>query len=278
MKYINCYNCNSDKYNFYAEENGYRLVQCKDCGLLFVENRPKEEDISEAHKQGKHSGTNELNVTGEFSWKKVDGYHKVLDDLFEGNLGNKKTWLDVGCGHGEFMIAIQKYCSNIISVKGTEPNVFKQESAIRKGLNVSYFDLNTHKDKYDVISLLNVYSHLPNPPIFIKSLKNLLNSNGELILQTGDTADLSASDHYRPFYLPDHLSFASEKIVLGILERLNFEIIKIKKYQYEQFDQFRIIKEIIKIFLPKHESRLGYYMKRNLYAKRDMYIRCRKID
>ena len=34
----------------------------------------------------------------------------------------------------------------------------------------------------------------------------------------------------RPFYLPDHLSFASESIIIRILERLGFEILSVKKY------------------------------------------------
>ena len=141
MDFIKCYNCKSDKYKYYAEENGYRLVKCQECGLLYVENRPNEEEISQAHKQGIHSGKKELNVTGEFSLEKVVGYNKVLNDLFEGNMCNINTWLDVGCGHGEFIIAIQKYCNNNILVKGTEPNIYKQESARKKGLNVDYFDI-----------------------------------------------------------------------------------------------------------------------------------------
>ena len=124
-------------------------------------------------------------------------------------------------------MAIQKYSSQNIEIQGTEPNIHKQESAKQRGLNVDYFDLESHKKKYDVISMLNVYSHLPDPPKFLESLKNLLNSRGELILETGDTASLSAKDHYRPFYLPDHLSFASESIVVNILESLNFEILNV---------------------------------------------------
>jgi SAM-dependent methyltransferase len=275
MKISNCYNCGSDQKAFYAEENSFSLVKCDGCGLLFVENRPDEQEISQAHKQGKHFGEKEFDVTGRFHSERISQYLKVLEDLFEKDLNDKKTWLDIGCGHGEFMVAVKKYSGGVITTKGTEPNIRKQESARSRGLDVSYFDLESHDEKYDIISLLNVYSHLPDPPAFINSLKNLLKPGGELILETGDTADLSANDHYRPFYLPDHLSFASEGILTEILKKLNFDIVEVKKYPFIRLSPMSLIKETIKAILPQYESRLPYLVKWKVHAQTDMFIRAR---
>lgn len=275
MKTLNCYNCGSEQHTFYAEENGFSLVKCDVCGLLFVENRPDDNEISQAHKQGKHKGEKELDVTSKFDASKIPQYLMVLEELFNGDLGRKKTWLDVGCGHGEFIFAVQKYSSGKIAVKGTDPNIYKQESARKRGLNVSYIDIDTHEGKYDVISLLNVYSHLPCPPIFLDSLKRLLHAGGELILQTGNTADLAARSHYRPFYLPDHLSFASEGIVVGILERLDFEILGVKKYPFPRFDFITIVKEFAKAVLPRYKTNIQYLWNMKRYSQTDMYIRAK---
>ena len=173
------------------------------------------------------------------------------------------------------MIAVKKYGSGLIALTGSDPNIHKQKSARKRGLEVSYFEIESHEKKYDVISMLNVFSHLPDPQTFLKSLKELLNAKGELILETGDTTGFSADDIPRPLYLPDHLSFASEKIVVGILERLDFEIVCIKKYPFLQFDILSITKEIIKIILPQYKSNIRCYFRWKLYAQRDMYIRAR---
>lgn len=122
------------------------------------------------------------------------------------------------------------------------------------------------------MSLLNVYSHLADPPTFLESMKKLLNPRGELILETGDTADLSARDHHRPFYLPDHLSFASESIVVGILKRTNFEIVSINRYPRTRFDLKMLAKEVVNEVLPRYESKLRHYL---MYSRRDMFIRAR---
>jgi SAM-dependent methyltransferase len=278
MHISNCYNCRSEHSSFYADENGFTLIKCDDCGLLYLKERPDDSQISQAHKQGKHSGLQELNVTGVFAEEKIAVYVSILNDIFKGDLGTINTWLDVGCGHGEFITAVQEYSNGQITVRGTDPNIHKQESARNRGLDVGYIDLESHEEKYDFISLLNVYSHLPDPPAFLSLLKKHLNPKGQILLETGDTANFTAQDHYRPFFLPDHISFASENIVVDILKRLGFDILSVNNYPYPhlpKLDLLSIAKEVVKVFLPGYESRIKYYPKRRLYLKTDMYIRAR---
>lgn len=275
MQTAGCYNCGSEQHALYAEENGFSLVKCDVCGLLFVENRPSDREISQAHVQGCHGGVRELDVTGRFNPRKAVQYLEVLRDLFDGDLGGTKTWLDIGCGHGEFMLAVGKFGSGQVSVKGTDPNVRKQESARRRGLNVGYWDIDSHREQYDVISMLNVWSHLPDPPTFLASLKRLLNPGGELVLETGDSADLASEVHHRPFLLPDHLSFASERIVVSILERLDFEVLRIRRYPFIRLDLRAVSRELVKAVLPQYESGLRYYLKMRSYPHTDMFIRAR---
>lgn len=278
MKVKNCYNCGEKQYAFYAEENGFFIIKCSNCGLLYLKDRPDDSTISQAHKQGIHTGLKRIDVTGSFDSAKVSRYKSILNDLFGASISGRKTWLDIGCGHGELLVAVQQYSQGSISVRGSEPNTFKQKQAIRRGLNVEYFDIETHGETYDVISMLNVWSHLPNPPQFIEALKRLLTPQGELIIQTGDTARFSPEDHYRPFYLPDHLSFASEEIVSDILERAGFQILNVCKYPFLPIRLSTVVKEIFKIFLPDYSSRLHLFFNYKKYSKTDMFIRARLKD
>lgn len=275
MKITNCYNCGSTESEFYAEENGFNLVKCSGCGLLYVNNRPDENQIIADTKKGVIQGEKDLDVTAHFNAGIIPFYKNVLHDLFKGNFEKIKTWLDVGCGHGEFMKTIESVGSGKIIIKGLEPNVKKQESARKRGLDVTYFELETCTQKYDMISLMDVYSHLPDPVIFFKKLKPLLNPNGEFLIETGDSANFTADEQIKPFCLPDHLSFASEKIVVNILERLGFEIISIKKYPYLHLNLKSIAKEIVKLFLPKYNSYIKYYFSWKKHSKTNMFIRAR---
>jgi SAM-dependent methyltransferase len=193
------------------------------------------------------------------------------EDFFQKNI----TWLDIGCGHGEFLLALKNISNNNIIAEGIEPNEHKVKSAIKKGLNVSNTDLGKLQKKYDVISFLNVYSHLPNPPEIISEWKKLLNTNGEFLLETGDTANLSPDIHYRPLDLPDHLSFASEEIVKHILAESEFTVLDVKKYPTIKPTLKNISKEIIKIFIPNRISRIKSIINYKQYSQTDMWIRAK---
>jgi 2-polyprenyl-3-methyl-5-hydroxy-6-metoxy-1,4-benzoquinol methylase len=270
MVEVNCYNCGSDKSTFYATENSYDLVKCSDCGLLYVNPRPADGEIIEGAQQGLHKGDVTFNVTGRFDPLKVLMYNRVLRDLYPDGC-SAGTWLDIGCGHGELLACVNKLYSGSISIKGTEPNVHKQKSAQKKGLDVTYFDIYTHSARYDIISLLNVYSHLPDPKEFILRCKEMLTPGGELIIQTGDSADFPPEEHFRPLFLPDHLSFANEKILRSILSKCGFGVIQLRHYSIVHPNARSIAKELLKIVWPGQKSRIKYMLSSKY--KIDMFIR-----
>ena len=277
MQAARCYNCDNDESTFYAKENGYSLVKCAGCGLLYVDDPPSLGELEKAHSQGQHAGEQTIEATGHYKPFASKRYIAILRDLFGEGIQGDIAWLDVGCGHGEFMVALQKFCPGSARIVGSEPNIHKQTSARARGLDVQFVDLDAEDQKYDYISLLNVYSHLPDPPLFIAKLKLLLKPDGELILETGDTADFSADEHYRPFYLPDHLSFASEKIVRDILQRLDFEVLEVRKYPYLRVDAVTFGRELLKFVLPGYDSSLPDILRaKDKYPTTDMYIRARK--
>jgi len=275
MEHVSCYNCGSSEATDFAQENGFCLVKCRDCGLLYVNPRPSEEEIDYAHKLGQHRGAELIQTTGYYDFSKVSSYTATLQEMFsDGSALYGKTWLDIGCGYGEFLLALKRFSSNGLLVKGVEPNLTKATSAKNRGLDVSYFDLAGHKEKYDYISILNVYSHLSDPRRIIGEWRSLLVPGGELILETGDTADLNSEQHPKPFFLPDHLSFASEAIVRNLLEELCFEVIGVLKYPEVRDTGIGILREAIKVVIPRKKSKLLRWIKGDMKCI-DMYIHAR---
>jgi SAM-dependent methyltransferase len=261
----------------YDTENGYQLVKCVDCGLLYVSPRPSSEEITTATKTGQHRGDNIISVTGKFSNEAVKRYLKILGDFFPNEGGGTSTWLDVGCGHGEFLIALQKYFNGKIIGRGCEPNLQKVASAQSKGLNVEFFDLATHDVQYDNISILNVFSHLPDPVEMLSLLKNLLKPGGLLFLETGHSAHLSASYQPKPYDLPDHLSFANRQIVEDILMHVNLQPMATKLYSFasHNLNFMRFTKEALKCMIGRR-NRFREYFSKNCAL--DMFILAKNVS
>jgi SAM-dependent methyltransferase len=281
---VACYNCGKAERAPYATENGFSLVKCLGCGLLYVTPRPDDSELVAAHESGVHRGETEFDITGFWDNAKIPRYGAALHDLYGQELQSReRTWLDIGCGFGEFLTALESAGNGHVRGTGLEPNSNKRDEARERRLDVDNFDLKSHDRRYDVISILNVYSHLPNPPEFFLRCKELLKPGGEILIQTGDTSDLPAEKHSRPFYLPDHLSFASERIVSDILRRCGFDVLQVRKYPTfsSGWTGNQMLKEALKIFAPGKRSRLAEMLndfRRGFNAsksKTDMFIRAK---
>lgn len=277
---VPCYNCGSREHVLYATENGCNLVKCTPCGLLYVTPRPSDEEVDEGARMGLHKGETTVASTGRWMPLKMQMYRKVLPEIYGSELQNRnRTWLDVGCGHGELLAAVEQLSKGKIKAKGTEPDQNKVAAARKRGLDVSFFELASHDQRYDVISSLNVFSHLTSPPDFFRLLRSKLKPAGEILLQTGNTADLPVAQHPRPFLLPDHLSFVSEKVISRVLESAGFEVVSVHKYPMVKLEFMKgyVFKNFVKALLPNRKTRVSDVVSwlRVSRLRTDMWIRAR---
>jgi SAM-dependent methyltransferase len=210
----------------YSEENGFPLVRCAGCGLLYVTPRPDPAATSAAHEYGLHHGDATLEITGRYRPDRIAGLRRTLTALYGPALPPGVTsWLDVGCGHGEFLTALQRFAGPGVTTVGLEPNRTKAAGCVQRGLDVRSLGLDEVDGRYSVVSLLNVFSHLQDPRSFLADCVERIEPGGELLIETGDTAGLSADEHPRPLFLPDHLLFADEPLVRRVLTDVGLEVV-----------------------------------------------------
>lgn len=272
-----CRHCKHGDPVGYGRENGFELVRCPRCGLLYVSNPPDPDTISEAARQGVHEGESSFDATGRFRAWRLPILRTRLQDIFNGSDGfaGISRWLDVGCGHGELLAAVASLAPDI-ELFGTEPNERKQASARSRGFDVRFFDLADHDRTYDVVSLMNVYSHLPDPSGFLAMVRGLLRPGGRVLLETGDIGAFGDRTIPKPWYLPDHLSFANEAIVCEMFERGGFEVERVRKFRYLERTLPILAKEAVKFLMPGRPSRL-----RDLLGgapEADMFVLARRAD
>lgn len=239
---INCPLCSEATSINWAEENGYTAVKCVSCGLVYVNPRPSLSLISEAVKTGVHSDVEHGRtaivrrvVTSVARYKNIISY--MFSDVWHSN--KPISWLDVGAGYGEFVEAVTSLAPSGSRIEGLEPMKPKADDAKKRGLKIKEMYLSEVSDKYDILSLINVFSHIPDFNMFLKDVKNVLTENGEIFLETGNTGDL-ISCHEVPgeLDLPDHLVFAGEKNIIAYLNEAGFSIIYIKRIRIDGLINF----------------------------------------
>lgn len=223
LETVACPYCASSAHSHWASENGFAAVKCQSCGLVYVTPRPSLNAISEATRLGEHqleSGT--LAVAYNRSARKLRNYRRLIAGNFRKELaaGKPIRWLDIGAGFGELIEALGQVLPEGSRVTGIEPMAQKVASAQARGLDVRSDSLADIQDQFDVVSMVNILSHIPDPDIFLAEVARLVRPGGTLYLFTGNGGDLeSRSDYPDVLDLPDHLLFAGEKHIRGFLER-----------------------------------------------------------
>jgi len=234
---IPCPNCSSVNYHSWATELGFNAVRCADCALIYVNPRPRQELISNAVRTGAHGEeASGLVVVAKHVPRRVGRYHRLLGRLFADvwSGGDPISWLDVGAGYGEVVEAVNKLAPSGSRVEGLEPMQPKARNAVSRGLNVHESYLRPGHSKVRFVSVVDVFSHIPDFNSFLADVRSVLLSGGELFLETGNLADLGDRDDFPgELGLPDHLVFAGERQIRNYLNKAGFEIVRIERMRVD---------------------------------------------
>ncbi len=248
---INCPFCDESKSSPWAKENGFTAVKCSVCGLVYVNPRPIQSLIREGVETGIHSNVEHgRTAVVRRVRSNVIRYKKILALMFNDVWSNPReiSWLDVGAGYGEIVEAVSALAHLGSRIEGIEPMKPKATRARARGLKISEKYLHDVTEKFDFVSLVHVYSHIPDFRVFLGEIKNVLADNGEFYLETGNIGDLGDS-HEVPteLDLPDHLVFAGEHHLTGYLSEAGFSIVEIRRMRKDGIINFA--KSIIKKFI-----------------------------
>jgi len=230
MEYVNCNLCGYDDtkklfVNYDRLHNTtavYNIVQCKKCGLVYINPRPNINEIKNYYPKN------------YYSYSPSKSYKRMFDKHIMKFFGGYPTFnkdggliLDVGCGWGRFLkIMLEKGWE----VYGCEIDKNAIEEAKKLGLESLYYssfeDLNLNV-KFDVIRFWHVLEHLHDPSKALKKSYELLNNNGEVIIGIPNVESFlfkMFKQNWYPLDTPRHLYHFSPKTLKMLLEKNGFEV------------------------------------------------------
>jgi SAM-dependent methyltransferase len=212
---------------------------------------PAPDKVNEAVRTGiqKFNSLN-VNVRSRRSIKKIAIYRKIFETMFKQiwSSGKPITWIDIGSGYGETLQAVKLLAPQNSIIKGVEPMKHKAEAAAGLGLDVINDYLQPGQFQADVVSLIDIYSHVPDFWTLLDSIKSNLKPQGEFFLESGNLADLDVrQEFFGELGLPDHLVFAGESHFVKYLESSGFEVLEIRRERADDLVDFvkSVVKKII---------------------------------
>lgn len=179
-----------------------------------------------------------LNLKTEYGWEKEDVSYchsylapKVISLLPE---GDALKILDAGCGNGLLTAKLAALGHSVVGIDVAEDGIEiarKNYPDIRFEVHSGYDDFHDIVDQVDVVISTEVVEHLFTPPLYMKSVFNILRPGGALIVTTpyhGFLKNLALSltnkwdHHHTVAWEGGHIKFFSPATLTAMLSEAGF--------------------------------------------------------
>ena len=272
---ISCPLCSNSDYKILFIKNGLDFVRCKECSFVYVNPRLKEDKILEGYSDSEHAESNRI-------WKKVllnnrqhsfnDSAYSFLLDRLKEKKPNGGKLLDVGCSIGHFMEMAQEYG---YSTEGVELEPEARKEAEKKGFIVHdslLENIQFPEGSFDVVSLLGLIEHLPNPVNFMEEVNRILSKNGAVVFNGVPNINslivMSLQEKARTFNGRNHLGYYTIDTLSYLLDITGFDISYCGTY-VTGLDSVINHSQFLDPFADMDTTYLGSVMKDKLNKNRD---------
>ena len=269
-----CVYCKSEKSKVRFDiqdifKDNYQLRECLQCETSYLNPKPTSKQLERAYNDDYYGeGETKFNPTVE---KVIDFFRqsnaKRMAKLFNG----KGAILDLGCGNGSFLSNIGKH-GNFelygLELQGKSAERAKEKKEIK--LTVGELREDTYPiNSFDVITLIHVFEHLPNPKESLIIIRKILKPDGLLLLEFPNI-DSWQSSYFKQHWLhldpPRHLNLFKPKRLKMELEILGFSCVK-ESYMSTQFSPFGMQQSFLNCIGIKRDLLYEFLKGNNNYCK-----------
>lgn len=222
-----CPVCESSNESEIFRKEGGKYVKCQDCDMVYINPVFKDFALKDYYEQN-HSIQSEI-VETDIDDFYINIYTKGILSIKSVN-NSASNILDVGCSSGVFLDIAK---NNDFSTFGVELNKSEYKFAQKKGHTV-YNDLLeniTFDNKFDVITMWDVFEHLKDGKFYLNLMKILLRENGLIFLQIPSSDSLAAKilqDKCNMFDGLEHVNLYGVDTIKKLANSCNLEVLDIK--------------------------------------------------
>ncbi|MDD1676991.1 MAG: methyltransferase domain-containing protein, partial [Methanomicrobiales archaeon] len=199
--------------------NRFRHVRCKDCGMVYVNPRLREEITHDLYQEEPYTEFYRIKLIPSIDYRRnVLGVRKYTE--LAAHFNRPGRVLDIGCGLGEVLSVFQEHGWDCT---GIEFNPFAAGYAKEQfGLHVinkSIYDFDG-TDRYDLIMLWGVLEHFYDPNMVLRKIHSLLEENGRLLIEVPSADSLLVRYYERTRRPVDRIIEGDRHIMLFSLRAL----------------------------------------------------------
>lgn len=223
LEHVQCDLCGSDKYIeryrkpdtwLYLNQFQYPVVECINCGLVYVNPRPSAYDTGQYYSNNYHDGRNDEKHIQRYALQ----YEYIEPFRFN-------TVLDIGCARGDWLQYINKK-SPVLELHGIDAfsdSVHHDAVCFQKAF---LYDAILENNYFDLVTAWAVLEHVHTPSAYFEVVSRVLKKGGKFIFLVTNSESLYGKYAYIED-IPRHLYHFSEKSIIQYAKKYALKVVDI---------------------------------------------------
>jgi len=239
MEYVKCNLCGeNDTAAMYSIE-GFNIVKCRKCGLIYVNPRPGKESLRELYNGGYFSN-NDKGVSEDYlGYSDYLANRANIEKTFSKRLARIERYvspgriLDVGCALGFFLSAASSRGWDVRGIDLSEFAVnFARKEFDGRVENKTLSESALPSAGFDAVTYWDVLEHVPDPKSELREAHRVLKPGGIIGIVVPDAGSYAAKifgKNWPEFKrIREHIYFFNKKTLPAMLASLGFEVLRIE--------------------------------------------------
>ncbi|MGB8276117.1 MAG: class I SAM-dependent methyltransferase [Alphaproteobacteria bacterium] len=178
---MRCEICGCPSPRFFADKDGYRFVECPDCGFVFLDPMPGDAEI-EALYAGSGEPDTEYSKQASRMRRAIGLLPKFLPLIYN------KTVLDVGCGGGFKVAAFGAFAKEAVGIDISEHAIAfaKRRFPKYRFLRCDYRNIGPDFGTFDLVYSSEVMEHVTDLRAFMRMLRHVTRPGSRVYITTPD--------------------------------------------------------------------------------------------
>jgi 2-polyprenyl-3-methyl-5-hydroxy-6-metoxy-1,4-benzoquinol methylase len=189
-----CLVCNGARLHYLFSFSDHRVVRCDDCGLLFLNPQPSDDEQSRIYGADYFLGSSTEQTSHIVSEIKQATAKLYLSEISRYCGFKNGRLLEVGCGDGHFLVSAEAEGWDVTGIEYSANASEKARLHLKRG-KVFCGELHSvcwEAEQFDLCVLSDVIEHVRSPFDFLKEIHRLLKPGGVLFIATPSTDSWSA--------------------------------------------------------------------------------------
>jgi 2-polyprenyl-3-methyl-5-hydroxy-6-metoxy-1,4-benzoquinol methylase len=240
-----CHVCQSTRVYYLFSASDYRVVRCEDCGLVFLNPQPSEEELVRIYQANDFRGSESEAGRREISALKQATAGLYLSEIGRYHGPSRGRLLEVGCGSGDFLVQAEADGWQVTGVDYSATACEQARQRLKNGEvrcgELAQAVLPT--EQFDLCVISDLLEHVRSPLEFLAEIQRVLKPGGTLFVATPSMDSWSAQFMRQKWmeFKAEHLIYFDRQTIQTALFKSGFhEVVVQSGWKILTFDYVRL--------------------------------------